>query len=284
MKKIEGYLEAGRSENAKLAYGRLARDRWRPREAATSSSRRSFRRRRRHGDRPRGDLRARVCRCRSPTWTRSPDRRTTRSTAWPPAVWTRDIKQAHCLAAKSAPARCGSTATTCSTPPRRSAASRCRASAASWARTPSYLGGQVRLDQPGLILALVALAAAAAGCGGSSEGYEPTTGAVPQAGAPTGRRDRRRCRLRPGVERGGEPRGPGRPGPVARRARAGGAHRADPWRLPARPARRERRPAGVDAGRRRRGLRGAGDRLRRENLLHPLDVTSAGHVLLSGTS
>ena len=52
------------------------------------------------------------------------------------AVWTRDISKAHCVCRTACgPARCGSTATTSSTPPPRSAASRCPASAASWAST-----------------------------------------------------------------------------------------------------------------------------------------------------
>ena len=51
----------------------------------------------------------------------------------------------------SGPARSGSTATTCSTPPPRSAASRCRASAASWASGSGRLHRkQDRHRQPGL--------------------------------------------------------------------------------------------------------------------------------------
>ena len=50
------------------------------------------------------------------------------------AVWTRDIGKATRLATRCGPAPSGSTATTCSTRPLRSAASRCRASAASWAK------------------------------------------------------------------------------------------------------------------------------------------------------
>ena len=53
------------------------------------------------------------------------------------AVWTRDIKKAHAIADRSAPAPSGSTATTSSTPPPPSAASRPAASAASSARRRS---------------------------------------------------------------------------------------------------------------------------------------------------
>ncbi len=50
------------------------------------------------------------------------------------AVWTRDIDQGpSAVATRCGPAPSGSTATTSSTPPPRSAASRCPASAASWA-------------------------------------------------------------------------------------------------------------------------------------------------------
>ena len=50
------------------------------------------------------------------------------------AVWTRDIAKAHRLRRACGPARCGSIATTCSTPRHRSAASSKAASAANWAK------------------------------------------------------------------------------------------------------------------------------------------------------
>jgi hypothetical protein len=142
----------------------------------------------------------------------------------------------------------------------------------------------VRLGQPGLILAIAALAAAAAGCGGSSEGYEPTTASVPEGQAP---------------------------------AIAGGGVAADCARQWNAEANREGQvglaqflgvdglavhiasiPGGcqlvlhdasggeqvwtqLDTGEVFEGPQvGSGA----VNILHPLDVTSAGHVLLSGTS
>jgi acyl-CoA reductase-like NAD-dependent aldehyde dehydrogenase len=52
-------------------------------------------------------------------------------------IWTRDIGKAHRLASCCAPAPCGSTATTCSTPRRPSAGSSRAATAARWARPRS---------------------------------------------------------------------------------------------------------------------------------------------------
>ena len=53
------------------------------------------------------------------------------------AVWTRDIGKAHAIAKAFGPARSGSTATTCSMPRLRSAASSNRASAANSVSTGS---------------------------------------------------------------------------------------------------------------------------------------------------
>ena len=52
-------------------------------------------------------------------------------------IWTQDISKAHALAKRCGPGRCGSTATTSSTPPCPSAATSSRAGAGRWATRPS---------------------------------------------------------------------------------------------------------------------------------------------------
>ena len=96
------------------------------------------RRERRHGDRQGGDLRPghdgpevqghrRSRRAGATTRSMAWRRPSGRATSARPIAWPADLR----------PARCGSTATTCSTRRPRSAASRCRASAASWAKKVS---------------------------------------------------------------------------------------------------------------------------------------------------
>ena len=64
-------------------------------------------------------------------------------------VWTRDISKAHRLGKRGcAPARCGSTATTCSTPRCRSAATRSRAGAARWVTRHSSCTPRSRRSAP----------------------------------------------------------------------------------------------------------------------------------------
>jgi ABC-type phosphate transport system substrate-binding protein len=142
----------------------------------------------------------------------------------------------------------------------------------------------VRLGQPGLILALLALAAAAAGCGGSSKGYESTTGAVPEATAPTiaGSGVAADCARAWNAEENrdgqvGLAQWLGVPGLAVHIASARGGCQLvlhdesggeQVWT----------QSAGGEAF--EGPVIGSGG----ANILHPLDVTSAGHVLLSGTS
>ena len=142
----------------------------------------------------------------------------------------------------------------------------------------------MRLGQPGLILAFVALAAAAAGCGGSSEGYEPTTGAVPEGQAPTvaGTGIAADCARAWNAEENREgqvglAQWLGVPGIAVHIASIPGGcqlvlHEAS---------------GGEQVWTQRSGetaFLGPEVSSGGENILHPLDVTSAGHVLLSGTS
>ena len=129
--KIMHYVELGKKEGAKCVTGGERHRRARLLHRADPVRRSD----RRHDDRQgrnfwAGDVGAASSR----TPTKSSSGPTTRSMGWPrpsgratsarPTAWPRPF----------GPARCGSTATTCSTPGRRSAASRCRASAASWAK------------------------------------------------------------------------------------------------------------------------------------------------------
>jgi hypothetical protein len=142
----------------------------------------------------------------------------------------------------------------------------------------------VRLGQPGLILAVVALAAAAAGCGGSSEGYEPTTGAVPEGQAPTiaGSGIAADCARAWNADENREgqvglAQWLGVPGIAVHIASIPGGcqlvlHEGSGGQQVWTQTADGEAFVGPEVS--------SGG----ENILHPLDVTSAGHVLLSGTS
>jgi hypothetical protein len=142
----------------------------------------------------------------------------------------------------------------------------------------------VRLGQPGLTLAVLVLAAAAGGCGGSSKGYEPTTGAVPEGQAPTiaGSGVAAECARAWNAEENrdgqvGLAQWLGVPGLAVHIASTRGGCQL----ILHDESGGEQVWTQTGKG---EGFEGPVIGTGGENILHPLDVTSAGHVLLSGTS